>query len=189
MPITPPEPRYTVEDTGDGLRVIIPSKMSGTAVYMESLMLLGLIVMPFFVLRSGPFPLSFSGIGLFNVIYALVWLYLLACTVLMLLWTFMGVEVLKINHHDLTVRQQLLGLSHTRKYANDLVYHLRVAPIAYRRGTRQSVWEMLGLVSGPVAFEYSSKTVRFGAGLKEVEARMLVDMINQRFPQYGRSWQ
>ncbi len=41
-----------------------------------------------------------------------------------------------------------------------------------------------GVGQGIITFDYGAKTFRFGSGLDEAEAKMILSEITQRYPQY-----
>ena len=51
----------------------------------------------------------------------------------------------------------------------------------------RAVWAksdpFVGMRSGPLAFDYGAKTIRFGSGVDEAEARVILASIRTRFPE------
>ena len=77
----------------------------------------------------------------------------------------------------------LFGLPLRKEYDLQHVRNLRVVPFD------ASIWSgrdsFGGMRGGPLAFDYGAKTVRFGTGIDEAEARMILDSIRTRFPELG----
>lgn len=79
-----------------------------------------------------------------------------------------------------------MGLGRTREYAGDHIHCLRVAPMNFAPYAHYQSLEQLGLSDGQIAFDYGAKTIRFGGGIDEAEARLIVETIVQRFHRYQR---
>ncbi len=186
MPITPSEPRHTVEDNGDGLCITIPSPKRRYAILATGFGLIWVIIIAPFASRSffGPsydgeswFPLAVMAVFVLAVLYAVV----------SLLWLLFGVEMIKVDRDGIKTRRQVFGLGRAHDYDGEHIRRLRAAPIVYATTYRSNFTsEYLGLAGGQIAFDYGAKTVRFGSGIDEAEARMIVEAITQRFHRYQR---
>ncbi len=186
MPITPPEPRHTVEDDGETLRITIPLPKRRYAILSLGV---GLVfTVGFLLLTSRPlFGSSYNGEPWLP--YALLGMFVLVSiyAIAVLLWLLFGVEVIKVDRDGIKTRRQLFGLGRTHDYDGDHIRRLRAAPIVYATTYRSNFTsEYLGLAGGQIAFDYGAKTVRFGASLDEAEARAIVEAITQHFHRYQR---
>ncbi len=185
MPITPPEPRHTVEDTGDGLRFYIPSPKRW---YL--LLFLGFWLVMWVGIGSqfvfGNFPRTAVGFDWFSVVWSIGWFMSVGYGLLILFWVLVGVEVIEVNSQGIKTRRQILSLGRTHAYDGDHIHRLRAAPMIYSAFARNQSFEHLGLAGGQIAFDYGAKTVRFGGGIDEAEACMIVEAITQRFHRYQR---
>jgi hypothetical protein len=81
----------------------------------------------------------------------------------------------------LTMRREPIGIPLRKGYDLLNVRNLRVVPFDESLWSRRDPWTP----TGPLAFDYGARTVRFGAGIDEAEARMIVDSIRTRFPELG----
>jgi hypothetical protein len=187
MPVNPPEPRHTIADDGETLRITIPSPKRKYPILASGFGLVWVIV--FLVLFSPPlFNAGFDGESWFPIVWTTMVISISAYAIVILLWLLFGVEVIRVDNASIKTRRQVFGLGRTREYDGDHIRQLRAAPIVYATtGYRNSfTWEYLGLAGGQIAFDYGAKTVRFGSGLDEAEAHMIVDAITQRFHRYQR---
>lgn len=80
-----------------------------------------------------------------------------------------------------------LGFSKPKVYFTEHVKDLRtvplpVSPYRYRRSLSETAYS--GLRVGVIAFDYGSRTIRFGVSLEETDAIEVVKLIKKRFPQY-----
>jgi hypothetical protein len=165
-------------------RALAQTKISNTGIWIW----VG-ICCCFFGLFSPPlFNAGFSNESWFAIIWTTGVILIIAYSIVILLWLLFGVEVIKVDYASIKLRRQILGLGRTLEYNGDHVRKLRAAPIVYATtGYRSSfTWEYLGLSGGQIAFDYGAKTIRFGGGLDEAEACIIVDAIAQRFHRYQR---
>jgi hypothetical protein len=186
MPVVPSESRHTIEDNGEMLRITIPALKRRYPILATGLGLVWVIIFLPLASRSF-FDSSYRGESWLP--YALLVMFVLVCTsaVVILSWLLFGVEVIKVDPAGIKMRRQILGLGRTRECDGDHIRRLRAAPIVYATTYRNNfTWEYLGLAGGQIAFDYGAKTVRFGGGIDEAEARMIVDAITQRFHRYQR---
>ena len=58
--------------------------------------------------------------------------------------------------------------------------NLRVAPIGFNPLDISAALQLWGIGGGAIAFDYEAKTLRFGAGLDETEAKQVVTAIQKR---------
>jgi hypothetical protein len=186
MPVTPSEPQHTIKDDGETLGVTIPAPKRRYATLSLGFGLVFTVVFLLLTSRSffGP---SYHGEPWLP--YAVLGMLVLASLYAMavLLWLLFGVEVIKADRAGIKTRRQVFGLGRTREYDGDHIRHLRTAPMVYATTYRNNFTSgYLGLTGGQIAFDYGAKTVRFGGGIDETEARMIVDTIAQRFHRYQR---
>jgi hypothetical protein len=184
MPVTPSEPRHTIEDNGEMLRITIPSLKRRYPILSTGLGLVWIIVFLPLASRSflGP---SYNGETWLPVALLVMLVLALISAISILSWLLFGVEVIKVDHAGIKTRRQVFGRGRTRDYEGDHIRRLRAAPMVYATTYHNNfTWEYLGLAGGQIAFDYGAKTTRFGSGLDEAEARMIVDAITQRFHRY-----
>ena len=92
------------------------------------------------------------------------------------LWMLFGRQIVRLAHHVLSVRWELLGIGYTKDYDTRHIRGLRVATMPVRAGPR---W---GWGGGPFTFEYGKRPVRFGLSLDEAEAKSLLPQIQRVLP-------
>ncbi len=193
--VVPPEPRYTIEDMGDKLRVLIPAKRSWYFIVVAGL-IVGMLLVSILTSETSRSLITsmFRGNPLGPIWF--VWMFaIFVYLFLVLLWMLFGVEIVEVDQDSIKARRQLYGIGRTLEYQGKFIWNLRAAPIVYPMPTRRGLFdsgpsfflESVGLAGGQIAFEYFSKIVRFGGSLNETEARMLVELIIQRFHNYDHS--
>lgn len=141
------------------------------------------VFIPYFVLRgafrprgvAAPFPFLLfwiAGLTLAGAFGLYAWT-----------WSAFGREVVELDGRRLSARREPIGIPTRKDYDLLHVRNLRVVP--FDGSTWWSRDPLAGMRSGPLAFDYGAKTVRFGAGIDEAEARMILDSIRTRFPELG----
>lgn len=111
----------------------------------------------------------------------LVWTAFGAAVLAACLWLAAGRTVVSVTDRALTIRCEALGLGTNREYDTAHVHALRLAPWWIF-----NPWPGLGFMfrlwpgAGPIALDYGARTVRFGNGLEESEARRIMDRIAAR---------
>jgi hypothetical protein len=92
-------------------------------------------------------------------------------------WMVIGKELVILRPTSLLIRRELGGFDRSQEYDLLHVRNLRVASSAKWGGALH----FLGIGSGPIAFDYRSKTVRFGSGLPDAEARAIVNELRSQY--------
>ena len=97
------------------------------------------------------------------------------------LWLAFGYEIIKLEHRNLSIKRSIFGYGPTENYETQKITNLRAsgffAPMmSWSHGMAQ--W---GLSGCTVAFDYDTKTKRFGINLSETDANQLVSTIKSRF--------
>jgi hypothetical protein len=90
------------------------------------------------------------------------------------LWNAIGREVVGIGPGVLRVRREMAGLGFTREFALAGVRNLRVSPDPSELAAWVACMRRGRGGAGPIAFDYGAATVRFGDGLDEAEAALVV---------------
>ena len=85
----------------------------------------------------------------------------------------------------LALRRDVWGFGRTREYDLSHVSSLRVAPAAWNPYDWSGAMQFWGIGGGPVAFDYGSRTFRFGASVDEAEARDIVNQLRAQHSFHG----
>ncbi len=180
--VVPPGPNSTVNETADGLRIVIPSRKAWFQIIFLGAWLVGWAYGEIFALS-----IVFSGIttgsaDLFITAWLVLWTVAGAKIIGTFFWSLTGREMVVIGGSRLTVRNEIFGLGRSRDYLLSNVRRLRAD--SQWSGTREqqaalSNWSGSG---GMVAFDYGPSTVYFGQGIDEAEAMQLLEKIQSRVP-------
>ena len=188
MVVAPPGPRFRVETTLDGTRVVIPARRNLFVVAFLGVWLCGWAVGE--VTAAGFLMSAFGSEGAliaspFLLFWLCGWTIGGAVVIGLLLWNLIGKEVVTLEHGVLTIAKQLGPVGLPKRYDLSHVRDARVAPPPVRSGRRQyrgTGWPGFGAVLSGIAFDYGARTFHFGADLDEAEAKYLLDLLHPRLP-------
>ncbi|MGB7301938.1 MAG: hypothetical protein WBD34_21665 [Burkholderiaceae bacterium] len=173
--VEPAAPRAKIRDTADGLEIVVPAKKAWFLTLFIGLWLCGWFlgaVMAIVTLVSA----EIGGIG--PVVFLIVWLvgWTVAGLVVLyvFLWRVFGVEQILLSPSVLKIKRNLLGFGRLREYELSQISELRVAPSHSNLFDPRTALQLWGIGGGSVAFNHGAATIRFGAGLDEVEANTIV---------------
>jgi hypothetical protein len=188
MFVKPPGPRHTASEHADGLSVCIPAK--------RNILILAFLT---FWLCGWAFGEVAAATALFptaqkepaGAAFLLFWLggWTLggAFCIYIWLWQIKGREVVTISPTALTIRNEVLGCGRSRHYDVCEIRNLRVASLTYNPFDFRSGLAFWGIGGGLIAFDYGFKTYRFGGGIDEAEARIILQSIVSRVPSLSRA--
>lgn len=171
----PSLPRATFEDTPGELRISIPSarKPVFASILVVWLVLAVMFARDLFAHVRTPADLAFA------LCVAAVLLFWGTGALITLLDSLWGRDVVAVSPHGLTLRHEIRGIGRDRTYPFSDIGNLRVAP---------PLPDVVGVIAplgmfrkgnGWIAFDYSSATIRFGGGVDEAEARVIVERLNR----------
>lgn len=181
--ITPAAARHQAEWAGDQLIITIPSRKHW---FQIPFLVVWLIFWSFgWVSAAAGLTSGLGGASLF----LLGWLTLWTAGGLMafssLLWMLIGCEIIKISADKVIIRRQIASLGWTKAFATLELHDFRVTPASrpwYGRN-RQNL-QLLWHFDGPITFDYGARTYHCGDGVDEAEAKQIVKLIRQQFPQF-----
>lgn len=112
-----------------------------------------------------------------------------------LIWTVLGREVVEVNGRSLQVRKMVGPIHRDQEFALEHLQDLRVPGSA--PASKSTTWSLprffkprwglpLGIEPGTVAFDYGSRTYRFGHRLDDAEGKQIVTEIGRHLPSATR---
>jgi len=194
MPEQPALPRYTSENTGASLKITIPSKKNWLVISYFSFFLMILVagetfigvLYVKFIIDSLSKELDFGpAFDAMMVVNLLIMTFIGGITLYTWLWHVNGRDILEISAKSIQITRRILSFGKPKEYIVQQVKDLRVVPVA-----ENVVWSIRhtriawGIPPGTLAFDYGAKTVNFGSGCEEAEAKMILKEIWQAYPQY-----
>lgn len=198
MPIVQPDPpRHKIEDLGNSLRIIIPSRRNWFTVFLlivvwlligsmivgPAISTIGLFIRSVLQESDGGVNVGFLIVQTLN--FSLVIMFISIFALPILLWQLAGNEVVEADSQSIKVRRQILGFGLSKEYLAEHMKDLRassITPQHSRYGWSRSSFGDSNF--GSIAFDYGARTFRFGSGVDEAEAKQIIAAIQQHFPQY-----
>ena len=187
--VEPSGPRSTITETPDGLRIVIPARRNWflvlfIAVWLTMWVSIGGTFAYTSLVRAG-----LGGLGLFVLAWSAIWLVTSATMLYNLLWLAAGREVITVSERSLSTRRRIGPFRAGRCYEYTAEHIRDLRPDAGLSGGPWGSfgWNMRwgGIGVGGMAFDYGSRTHRFGDGIDEAEAKQIIAVIVQRLPSSG----
>lgn len=188
MPIQPYSARHITDDLIDSLKIKIPSRKQWFLILFMGFWLIGWALGELTVLGSLISGKGFGGPSLFMVVWLGGWTVGGAYAMYTLFWQLSGSEIIQVSNSGITTSRSILGVSlFPKEYSQEYIKELRVSAAAvnvndifgWSRASR-----FYGMSGGLIAFDYGSRTINFGIGIDEAEAKQILSEIQQRYPQY-----
>lgn len=188
MPIKPYPARHTTEDLGTALQITIPIKKQWFQIFFSCSALISWLIGELVVsgiLWTGnqigaPIP--------FLLVWLIIWTMGGAFLAYLLSWQLFGKEIITVSAQSLITKRGVLVLGFPKEYSAAHIRALRVSAT----NNIPSMWCWMlngwfyGMNGGWIAFDYGAKTIRFGAGVDEAEAKQILAEIRRRFPKHQK---
>jgi hypothetical protein len=168
-----------------------PYKDVGTMVLLPLFFLAwsfgGIIGMPN-LLSGKVYELNPSRSPIFLTLFLLVWLICWALAEMYIIYViarmYFGQEIVEITESSFIVRQQVFGFSNERVYHLTALWNLRTIPKEPMTPFKNRYKPWNGQGDHTLAFDYHLGTVRFGAGISETKAAKILEIVQEKFPNY-----
>jgi hypothetical protein len=102
-------------------------------------------------------------------------------------WQVMGKEIVTVQGQTLQTQREGGGIGFRKEYDVPQMANLRVENPKFSPLDVSSSLQLWGIGGGLIAFEYGTKTRRFGTGLDDAEAKQVVESLKRRFKIAERS--
>jgi hypothetical protein len=176
--VVPTQPRFTVTDEPEGVRITVPTKRSWFFLVFYAVFLCFWAFALMATLRELVKPGKTGPPSLFLVFWLGFWCVFGAVMTWAWLWNLVGRETILLRAGAIIVRREVFGISRSKEFDVTSVRDLRASAEPY------NPWGLsgIGLRTGArsLAFDYGASTYRFGEGLEEAEAKTLVELIEKR---------
>jgi hypothetical protein len=101
--------------------------------------------------------------------------------ILTLLWSIAGSEQITVVQGMLKIEKNIAGIGFSREYSIEEIRDIRFENnINVTAGNRRNIGVFGGGADGPIAFDYGMKTIGFGLGIDEAEARYLLGVLSEQ---------
>ena len=189
--------RYSFEEGTSGTVITIPSRKNWFIVLFLGFWLIGwafgeitvvgILSAGFLKLISDGLPeIIKNGPGAFSGLFLLAWLGAWtvggAFAIYAWLWQVKGVERISMSFEALVLEKITPIWRRKKEYRLRDVAALRLSSSSSSIWTMSGSMEFWGISGGRLAFDYGAKTVQFGIGLDEAEAKFLIKDIEKKYP-------
>jgi len=178
--VQPVAGRATVSDNPSGIQISIPAKRNVFIVLFMSYWLVGWavgeVMVPSVFLRKEMPP----SMMIFTLAWLGAWTVGGGFAIYMLLWMIFGREIVSLGSRSLGLKRDVLGFGRLKEYDVSHIHNLRVSSGSWNPFDFTSALQFWGIGGGMIAFDYGSKTCRFGTSLEEAEANQLVQQLKSR---------
>lgn len=193
----PHKARYELRHGPDTLTIAIPAKKNWFMICFLGFWLIGWAmgeVTAAGTLLAGAFKVATNGIseaskhpeGAFGGMFLIAWLGAWtvggAFAIYAWLWQVKGVEEIAFSPQAITISNKVPVWNRQKNYRIENVKGLRVSNMQVNFMDPSRSMDFWGVTGGVLSFDYGSGTIRFGKGLEEAEAREIIAIIRQRYP-------
>ncbi|KQM87095.1 hypothetical protein ASE67_04955 [Sphingomonas sp. Leaf23] len=181
-PSLAPRPhRHRIVRDGEGERIVIPARRNWFVLLFTSFWLCGwsiggVAVIGIFVTTGDPF------LAVWLIAWAAGWFAALVTV----LWQAIGHEVIALRQGDLFVERRAGPFRRTLRFPVTHLARLRVAPRGFFDGMRNNFPPFFDR-SGLLRFDLGARTVRFGGGVDQAEAAILLGWLLARLQRSAAS--
>ena len=176
--------RWTVEEGPEVLEVTIPSRIRAIK-FLFLLAWLGAWAHgEMWAINEILFKTDIEGAG-FLLFWLTGWTVGGCFAIYVVAWMIGGKERVLLDADSLSVRKEIIGIGRRREFTIAHVSNLRVSPVLDPKVALASEASLVfltfwGAGGGKVAFDCGGKTHRFGIGLDEVEAGVIIEELAAR---------
>ena len=179
--------RAKINDTMNGLEIVIPSKKSFFTIAFIPFWLVGwlfgevTVIGTLFRALFVPSEESAGAPSLFMLVWLILWTVGGAFAIYTLLWNIKGKEIISVNSGEISYKKDLFGFGKSREYTLAEIKNMRVIDKPSGPWGAQTSWNFWGFSGGTIGFDYGLKTYKIVNGIDEAEAKHIIDEISQRF--------
>ena len=188
MPVTPQQPRYSIEKLENNLRITIPAKKRisffiavafSLVIFtcLGNLLFVGWKAIDDAIRVLSNFPevtrnTSLITFAMFLIIFLVIIVLPVGLIVYRVLWILTGREVVFVSSKITTISYRMTLRNKVKEYWSDKIVDLRVNEQALIWGS-----------GNKVKFDYGSRTFTFGEELTEAEARQIIFIMKKHLQQ------
>lgn len=163
-----------IENTFDGLKILIPSKKNWFG------LIFGLVWLYFwsqFFLNPAFENIENEG---FISIWTTMWILGGLFVIILLLWGLFGQELFNSSRNDVVFEKTIFGIGIKKRFEINEIKNFRFEAVNQSMfgGNRWSFW---GLGPGKIKFDYGLKTYSFGLGVDDAEANYIIEILKEHF--------
>jgi hypothetical protein len=185
-------PRYTIQETGDGIQITLPGRkkvlqflgfgiwiilwgfITGSFMYMGG-------VLSVLAYSTSSFNTGFFVFVSFISFLIAFMLFIGSSGIYWIIWKLAGKEIIEVNNQAMAITKQIFKWKRKSEYSFKHISNLQVNVIKPNRFTApyRAIQKMLGH-DGIINFNYEKKSIRFGLDISEDEGMQVLSLIKSR---------
>jgi len=176
--IDPPKPHSVILDEPGRLEITIPVRTNWfVACFLGAWLtgwLVGEVTVPITMVtnaQKAPLP--------FMIFWLTAWTVGGGFAIMVFLWQILGREIIRVENNSIMTKRAIGPWGRAHEFDREHVKNLRVDPHGINFFDSASALKFWGLGGGLIAFDYGSKTFRFGRGIDEPEARRIIELMER----------
>ncbi len=179
----PSEGRAKIEHDGLSMKITIPSKKNWFIILFLSAWMMGWFWGESYAIKD-LLETEILFIDGFMIFWLIGWTIGGLFAIIVLLWTLFGCEIITIEKPIFKIEKGVLNIGIIKKsYDLGIIKNLELSPVSNTDSifsNKKNINEFWGMTGGKIRFDYGMKTIKFGIGLDEAEARHLIDELKRR---------
>ena len=182
---------YTTEYVGSSLEFSSPYRKSWFMIFGLSVSLVGVCVFLLASILQVFLPEMMNGLFVFPFPFLAVFLPFGVIILIEFLWQLFGVEITEVTESQITLKHYIFGLGISKNLSAQKIDGVFVSNQSNDWLTYMSRdLKFINFKKGAVAINYGktlfggTRTYRFGSILEREDAKQIVGLIHERFPQY-----
>ena len=178
----PYQGRATIQDDVTHVQITIPAKKNWFVIIFMCVWLCGWLMGEVSVLGMGIFGAGKNPASLFLLVWLVAWTFGGLFAMRGLLWNLRGKEIITVGQGILGIEKKGAPFFKAKEYDLNQVKNFRVQETNDYSGAFGRRYDSAGAFGqgGTLKFDYGLKTVRFGSGLDEAEARYIIQQLESR---------
>jgi len=173
--------RAIISPSSRGLEIIIPSRKNIFLILFLAAWLVGWAVGEITVPMTFIKGIKDMGALIFSSAWLVAWTIGGGFAIYIWLWNIAGKEIITINNLTLIIKRDLFGHGKEKEYETSYISNLRISPQPFNPFNFSASLQFWGIGGGIFAFDYGSRTYRFGSGVDEAEANQIINTIKEHY--------
>ncbi|MCP5098979.1 MAG: hypothetical protein GY943_25790 [Chloroflexi bacterium] len=176
-----PSMRHTVDFSGNQMIITIPARRQWLQILFLTAWLYGWMLGELSAIDN----LIWGVVNSFRLVWLTFWTIGGFFVLTTIVWQLAGKEVITVDTVGMQITSGAFGVCWTKQYSAVEIQYFRFSPDPLSTYSRKRGLNYWGVIGGVIAFDYGSKTIRFGSGINKAEAKQIIKTVQQQFQIYS----